>query len=290
MKFAAAPDAGLATPPAPPSVGGPYRWTLRVFISVSVASIVLRSAFNVGMHHMPWLEELEMHTVPSALPSRTERAEIAAHRSAKYPSLGQRLLATSASVWRFAQPWPSTRTSSHLHDQASWLKYVAVWSHTRLEFLGRLIGVEERWTMYSPSVGTSRRVVRAVLHFEDHSRIEVRSLAEPEDLTTFVRPFAQRRLQHDINIANLDDVRLGWARSLASIHRQNQHGSPLAAIALHTVKHTLAPPNVDSLAFWSKENLQPIAGPPFWRYDPETGEGTLASDQVTSEESDNDSE
>jgi hypothetical protein len=173
---------------------------------------------------------------------------------------------------------------------ASWLEYVAVWSHTRLEFLGRLIGVEERWTMYSPSVGTSRRVVRAILHFEDNSRLEVRSLAEPKDLTTFVRPFAQRRLQHDINIANLEDVRLGWARSLANNHRHNQHGSPLAAITLHTVKHHLAPPNVDSHEFWSIENLRTIAEPPFWRYNPVTGEGSLAPDQAASEERENDSQ
>lgn len=281
MEFTPAPDADSATPPARHSVPGRYRWATRLFITVSATSIVLRSAFNIGMHHMPWLEELEMYTVPLALPSRAERREIAEGHSSKYVSLGARLLATGASLVRFVQPLPAPRTASHLDNLTSWLHYVAVWGHTRLEFLGRLIGVEERWTMYSPSVGTSRGVVRGILHFRDGSRLEIRSLAEPADLTTFIRPFAQRRLQHDINISNLDEVRLGWARSLAKNNPHNEHGSPLTQIDLHMVQHDLAPPHVDRQEFWARENLRPVAELPFWRYDPVTDEGTQGSDHKT---------
>lgn len=244
-----------------------YAWPLRLFIMASVIAIIARSAFNIGMHHMPWRTELEMHTVPLPLPSPTERMQIAAGESTRYRSIGDRWLASAGSVFRFFKPWPSPRTAAHLEHAGDWLRYAAVWSHTRLEFLGRIVGVDERWTMYSPSVGTSRKVVRARLHFSDNSTLEVRSLAEPSDLGDFWRPFDQRRLQHDVNLANLDELRLGWSRWLARSHSTNTEGAPLLRVDLHLVKHPLAPPNEDARAFWRRENTRSISTPPFFSFD-----------------------
>lgn len=259
-----------------------YPWPLRLFIATSVIGIVARSAFNIGMHHMPWRVQLEMHTVPLPLPSRAERAQITAGDSPRYRSLAERWVASASSVLRFFQPWPTARTAAHLEHTGDWLRYVAVWSHTRLEFLGRIVGVDERWTMYSPSVGTSRKVVRAVLHFHDGATVELRCLAEPQDLSRFLRPFAQRRLQHDVNLGNLAEVRLGWSRWLARTHAVNVGGSPLTRIELHFVKHALAPPSEDARAFWSRENARPIVEPPFFRFDVATDTGSsLTSTEET---------
>lgn len=251
-----------------------YSWPLRLFISASAIAIVARSAFNIGMHHMPWRAELEMHTVPLPLPAQTERLQIALGESPRYRSISERWLASAGSVFRFFQLWPSARTAAHLEHASDWLRYAAVWSHTRLEFLGRIVGVDERWTMYSPSVGTSRQVVRARLHFGDASTLEVRSLAEPSDLSGFWRSFDQRRLQHDVNLGNLEEVRLGWSRWLARSHSINAEGAPLLRIDLHFVKHPLAPPSEDARAFWRRENARPIVEPPFFRFDVATNTAT----------------
>jgi hypothetical protein len=244
-----------------------YSWPLRLFIAASAIAIVARSVFNIGMHHMPWRADLEMHTVPLPLPSQTERLQIAAGESPRFRSIGGRWLASAGSVFRFFQLWPNARTAAHLEHASDWLRYAAVWGHTRLEFLGRIVGVDERWTMYSPSVGTSRKVVRARLHFGDGSTLEVRSLAEPSDLSGFWRSFDQRRLQHDVNLGNLEEVRLGWSRWLARSHSTNAEGAPLVRIDLHFVKHPLAPPDEDARTFWRRENTRSISEPPFFRFD-----------------------
>lgn len=239
---------------------------LRLFIAVSLTTMVLRSGLNTVMHHLDWSSELEMFTLPYPLPDARERADIRAGGS-RYATLTERTASSAASVLRFFAPSPSAKTAPHLTSATAWLKYGVVWVHTRLEFLGRLIGVDERWTMFSPSVGTRRVAVRAHLHFADGSMTEVRTRVEPDDFTDFVRPFAQRRLQLAINIAELDDVRTSWCQALIRAHPTNESGATLVVIDLHKVRHDLPPPDVDPVAHWSAENHRRAESAPFWRCD-----------------------
>jgi hypothetical protein len=234
------------------------------------------------MHHMNWVDELAMFTMPYPLPAAAERAQLAGQgegtararsegSSARYPSLSQRLSAAGASVIRFANPLPTTKTAQRLETSRAWLKYAAVWIHTRLEFVGRLIGVDERWTMFSPTVGTTRTVVRAVLSYADGTDVTVRSLVEPDDFTNFVRPFAQRRLQHDINLTQLEDVRSNWCRYLARTRPNSAFGSPLDSIGLYELRHALAPPGADAAQHWMEENARALPQAPSWRFDVTAG-------------------
>ncbi len=229
--------------------------------------IVVRSSLNIFMHHTDWLDELGMYTVPKPLPGAAERHDIVTASSVGGPSLGQRLAATGASVLRFANPLPTNKVAARLTDGRKWLEYALVWGHTRLEFLGRLVGVDERWTMFSPSVGTKRTALRAVLTYADGSVVSVRSKAEPDDFTHFVRPFAQRRLQHDLDLTQLEDVRLNWCRYLARTRAHNTANAPLQAIALYEIRHALPPPGVDPQHHWQAENARQLPSTPTYVYD-----------------------
>lgn len=251
----------------------PVRLSLavRVFIWCSAVTIVVRSGLNTFMHHTTWRDDLDMHTVPLPLPSAVEREAIAQGRSPRYESLPSRLLATGASVLRFANPLPPHKTRRHLTDAGHWLMYAAVWVHTRLEFTGRLIGVDERWTMFSPTVGTTRTIVRTVLSYSDGVEVSVRSRAEPDDLTGFVRPFAQRRLQHDLNLTQLEDVRLNWCRWLARVRPTSSNGAPLHTIALYEVRYRLPAPDVDPTLHWQNEQERALPSAASWLFDVSTG-------------------
>lgn len=260
-------DSEPARHSSPNSERRSYPWHVRAFIIASTLAIVVRSTLNIGMHHMPWLDELGMYTVPFPLPAASERSDIANGRSSSYRGSSERLADSAASVLRFLSPWPSHDTAARLVSYREWLAYAAVWTHTRLEFVGRLIGVDQRWTMYSPSVGTSRKVVRAKLHYEDGTTREVRSLAEPDQLATFVRPFAQRRLQHDVNLTNITALREVWALELAQTYPRNTVGSPLLHVDLHWIRHPFAPPTVNSREYWQAENNRDLTDPPIYRLD-----------------------
>lgn len=247
-------------------VAGGYPVSLRVFIAVSLTTMVVRSSLNTVMHHLDWATELEMFTLPYPLPDARERDDIRAGKS-RYATLTERTASSATSALRFFNPLPSAKTAPHLTSATAWLEYGVAWLHSRLEFVGRLIGVDERWTMFSPSVGTRRVAVRARLHFADGAVTEVRTRVEPDDFTNFLRPFAQRRLQHAINLTQLDDVRTGWCRALSRTHSTNESGAALLVIDLHKVRHDLAPPHSDPVAHWNAENLRPVENAPFWRCD-----------------------
>src|SRR5690606_525076 len=138
---------------------------------------------------------------------------------------------------------------------------------SRAEFLGRLIGVDERWTMYSPTVGKVRTVVRAVLRYEDGSTMEARARTEPRDLASYFRPFAQRRLQCDINLPNMEGVRLGWARYLTRNYSTNHPGAPLKSADTYTVSYNLPEPGAAYGKHWRSANGRRVTAAPFWRFD-----------------------
>lgn len=249
---------------------GAYPIWLRLFIAATLTAMVVRSSLNTVMHHLDWAAKLEMFTLPYPLPSQQERDEIRGGH-ARYATLAPRLASSALSTLRFFNPAPTAKTALHLTSATAWLQYGVVWVHTRLEFLGKLIGVDERWTMFSPSVGTRRVAVRARLHFADGDVIEVRTPVEPDDLTNFVRPFAQRRLQHAINLTQLEDVRTSWCQALTRVHPQNGNGAALVAIDLHKVRHELAPAGADPVAHWAAENRRPPDEMPSWRCNMVTG-------------------
>src|SRR5690606_21838276 len=157
----AAPQERLASNSPPdssePSAGGDpasyptrYPWHVTLFIVVSVFFIVSRSAFNVRMHKVEWATELSMYTLPYAFPTSKERQEIREGKSKRYPTLSKRFEASFESFLRFANPIPQEKTRKKLNSNLDLLKNATAWVHSRCEFLGRLIGDDERWTMYSP--------------------------------------------------------------------------------------------------------------------------------------------
>lgn len=250
-----------------------YPWHIRLIIVASVFFIVVRSAFNIQMHKLHWADELSMFTLPYALPTEQERDEIAAGKSTRYENLASRFGATFSSLLRFANPVPPEKTTAKISGAVDWLKYGLVWVHSRIEFLGRLIGVDERWTMYSPTVGKTRTVARAVLWYSDGTTMEARAKTEPRDLANFVRPFSQRRLQFDINLPTMAGTRLGWSRYLARHWSKNENGATLEKIDFYKVAYKLPEPGQDYAKHWRSGNARKVKGEPFWRYIVATDKG-----------------
>lgn len=250
-----------------------YPWHIRLIIVASVFFIVVRSTFNIQMHKLHWADELSMFTLPFALPTAQERHEIETGKSKRYDDVWSRYSASFASVLRFANPVPPEKTLAKISSGADWLKYGLLWIHTRIEFLGRLVGVDERWTMYSPTVGKTRTVARAVLWYSDGSTMEARAKTEPRDLASFVRPFSQRRLQYDINLPAMTGVRLGWSRYLARNWPQNDKGAKLEKIDFYKVAYKLPDPGQDYTKHWRSGNARKVKGEPFWRYIVATDKG-----------------
>jgi hypothetical protein len=243
-----------------------YPWHVRLIIIASVFFIVVRSAFNIQMHKLHWADELGMFTLPYALPTEQERAEIRAGKSKRYEDVSSRLGAVATSLVRFANPVPTEKTLSKATGAVDWLKYGVVWVHSRIEFLGRLIGVDERWTMYSPTVGKTRTVARAVMWYSDGSTMEARAKTEPRDLASFVRPFSQRRLQFDVNLPSMSSARLGWSRYLARHWPENESGARLQKIDFYKVAYKLPDVGQDYAKHWRSGNARKVKGEPFWRY------------------------
>src|SRR5690606_28928671 len=127
--------------------------------------------------------------------------------------------------------------------------------------------------MYSPTVGKVRTVVRAVLRYEDGSTMEARARTEPSDLASYFRPFAQRRLQFDINLPSMEGVRLGWARYLTRKYPTNHQGSPLKSIDMYKVSYKLPDPGADYAKHWRSGNGRRVKGDPFWRFDVSRNKG-----------------
>lgn len=250
-----------------------YPWHIRVIIIASVFCIVSRSAFNIQMHKLRWADDLSVFTLPFALPTEQEREEIRAGKSKRYQDVSSRFAASFSSVLRFANPVPNEKTLSKIEQPTDWLKYALVYIHSRIEFLGRLIGVDERWTMYSPTVGKTRTVARAVMWYSDGTTMEARAKTEPHDLANFVRPFSQRRLQYDINLPTMTNVRLGWSRYLARHWPKNESGAQLEKIDFYKVTYKLPEPGQDYLKHWRSGNARKVKGEPFWRYIVATDKG-----------------
>ncbi len=243
-----------------------YPWHIRLIIIASVFFIVVRSAFNVQMHKLHWADDLSMFTLPFAPPTAQERNEIVTGKVTRYEDVWSRYGASFSSVLRFANPVPAEKTLAKISTGVDWIKYGLVWVHSRIEFLGRLIGVDERWTMYSPTVGKTRSVARAVLWYSDGTTMEARAKTEPRDLASFVRPFSQRRLQYDINLPTMTGVRLGWSRYLARNWPENDTGATLEKIDFYKVAYKLPEPGQDYTKHWRSGNARKVKGEPFWRY------------------------
>jgi hypothetical protein len=258
----------MPEPPAPPTRPR-FRWPMRVLLSVLVFDIVFR-CLSVLIPWSDWMDQLDMTDEPEPLPTRAELAD---------PAKAREIAMTAAdSVWDWFKPWPEKKTRKHLHSWADSAKFTACWLNSRLEWTERLVGVNEEWPMFSPSLATECYMYRARLVYADGSELIARGQNDPHDLTRYVRLTGHKTVAYDRKWGKKPkDWRKqhGYCHRLAHLYPHNEDGAPLKKVLLFRVRYDFPPPGVDARAFLEAQNGPPDdqVGPVFYVYDATTGKG-----------------
>lgn len=237
--------------PASPSHDYPRRfgWGMRVFLSLFLFDMIFRAmVWGLGEFGTPPADHDE---ALAALPLRGESGT-----------------ASVRSAGRFLVPWPNEADRAGIESPADVGAYSVHWLMTRLEFLGNVAGIDQRWRMFG-SVFSTKYLPGVRLVFTDGSSRVAHGAVTPPDVSRFWRLFNEKRLQAESHSLTDDDARRGYANWLSHRHPFNAAGSPLVLIEFFEVAYERPAPGSDVRAEL-RSRKDPLAGPRepvFWRYD-----------------------
>jgi hypothetical protein len=279
---------------SPDSSGLPrFTWPMRCLLVFLLIQVVGQSLVSLAPYER-WAKELGMERFPDRLPTLEE------WRTAETPvnqrSNGERLLRSLQSMGHYFKPWPSAaartgmtrrataRRAAHAGGQGLWVgdwadrgKFALCWVGTRLQFQQNLVGLDESWLMFAPSVLKSEVAVRFRLVYEDGTETVVHTLTDPEDLTHYTthRLLSEKILQYSSKLVSERSRRLGYCNLLAHRHPTNAAGSPLVQILLVKIEYIFPGPAEDAKAFLAAQNGPPgwERRPPFFAYHVQTRTG-----------------
>src|SRR5262245_42842252 len=162
-------DVPPADPPATPPYPTRFGWGMRVFLTVLLFDMVFRS-FSVIWPTEEWARELGMETMPRRLPTRAELDTLPLEADDYTPDpVQEELMLTLDSVWGFFKPWPEATTRARLRTWKDSGKWALAWTTTRLELVENVLGINEEWPMFSPSVSRRKWIARARRVYADGS-------------------------------------------------------------------------------------------------------------------------
>jgi hypothetical protein len=252
-----------------------FSWPMRLFLAYFLFDMVTRGLILLTPADDDWFDELAMESNPLALPSRDELRQCASGENPDYDSKWQRYVASFKSASRFLVPVPEKETREKITSAADVGKYTLTWLGSRQAFIGRMVGVDQNWPMFSPNVGDDDTMGRLLLIYEDGAQQEYHLLCDPEDLTSYSHWFQEKRLQTETKVHRDEAVRLGFCQMLARRQPRNEKGSPLVRIQVFKVTYHYPSPYENA-----KEVLRQQTGPPaeqtepvFWEYDVASGAG-----------------
>jgi hypothetical protein len=253
-----------------------FSWKMRVFLSLFLGDMVLRSFLSLSPYDSQWSYELSVELFPKRLPTQAEFNQIAAgtHPNGQITRSG-RLLDSVTSIGPYFSPVPSEATQAHLQDAVDYCKYAIVWTASRLRFAGSLIGVDQNWPMFSPNVGNDDTVGRIRLVFADGSTRIWYSEADPPDITQYSHWFQEKQLQVATKLYRDQECRLGYCNWLTHQVPNNSSGSPLTRIEMFKVNYVYPTPWQDAFAFLDAQRAaQNNREKSFWTYDVATRKST----------------
>jgi hypothetical protein len=248
--------------PATPDGEAPprFRWPMRIFLSFLIFDMVFHS-LAVLTPYRDWLrDDFKLDRLPKRLPTLEEIGKLEEETGPAQPSsVSESILDSFDSVWEFLKPWPDRETRKKLTTWDNKGKFVLCWLTSRLDFLENVVGIPQRWTMFSPNAHKGATVARIRLQFEDGSLKDVRLHADPEDLTHYSHWFEEKILDYELKVHHDYDSRLGYCNYLKHQFKQNQRGSPLEKIYIYKIKYRYPDPDEDAAAVLCAQN-----GPPNW--------------------------
>jgi len=206
-----------------------------------------------------WADELEMRTLPVRFATAAERQQLAEQATPEHPNpVRTSTLKTLTSLRDFLAPWPAPQTRKHLDTPAAWGKYTLVWMVSRLGLFERLIGFDNRWYMFSPTVGKDNTFPRARLFYADGSEQIVRIHGDPIDLNAYSHWNEDKIVNYERVITSeseREDECFAWCNLLSHRRGRNASGARLVKIRLFEVTYKLAPPGVDPHAWYERQML-----------------------------------
>jgi hypothetical protein len=230
---------------------------MRLFLLFMLLDIVFRP-LGVLYPWKSWCEALEMPRFPARFSTRAEIDKLREREAPKNPNpvFGD-FCEALRSAWGFADPVPTPDTVKKLKDWPDYARYSLAWLNSRFAFFEEIVGFDQEWPMFSPNVSKRRVVTRACLYYADKSVRLVRTLADPEDLTSYAHWFEDKRLNNELQVRNRkkdeDDDANGWCNLLAHRYPTSDAGSPLVRIVLYEVLIKFAPPDVDATEFYQEQ-------------------------------------
>ncbi len=268
---------GLAAPAARPPR---FSWPMRVFLAAFLADMVLRGLLSLTPAGGDWPKELDMESYPHSLPSQEELRQCEAGTHPQGLSCWQRYAVSLQSAGRFLVPWPTEKTRKKIDSAEDVGKYTLSWLKSRMTFCGRVLAIDQKWSMFSPNVGDDDTLARLRLVYADGSQREHRVICDPGDPTCYTQWFAAK-FTRVASVLHSDRLTLrGYCRMLAHRFGKNATGSPLVRIEVFQVHYHYPSPD-DDAPQWLAEQIGPPPDqidPPFWEYDPRTQQGRKLRD------------
>jgi hypothetical protein len=231
---------------------------MRLFLSVIVFDMVFQSIAG-AIDVTDWRKQLHVQAYPVRLPTSDEVEEFARDESPADPHpVADLYLDTLDSVWDYFKPWPDPKVRGHIHDWRDCTWYAACWLSTRLRFGEHLLGFQQGWPMFSPTVKHDKTKPRARLVYADGGCRVVRLAAsDPPDLTHYSRWFVDRVNNYEMDVEPKDRVAcLGYCNLLAHRH-PTRAGQPLVRVELFLVRYYFPEPDEDAAEVFRRQK-----GPP----------------------------
>lgn len=274
------PPAAATAPPYPMRFG----WGMRLFLTLLLFDMTFRS-LSVLWPTADWGEQLGMRLMPVPLPTRAEIAQRTDMEDLEYRhSVREDVFRSLDSVWEFGKPWPEPAVRERIASGRDAGRWALCWLTSRLELAENVLGFNEEWPMFSPSVSRGKRLTRARLVYADGSERIVRGLCDPEDLTRYAHWFQEKRLDHELKVGvgrERTNDSFGYCNLLRHRYPTSDSGAELVRIYLFAVRYDFPPPDVDARA-WLKAQTGPPASqvyPDFYRYDVKTHHGECLLDR-----------
>ncbi len=258
-----------------------FSWAMRLFLGLFLFNMLFRS-FSVLYPWQDWADELDLTTMPRRLPTRAELAALPWRADTPQSnSIRGELRRTLDSLGDFVKPWPEASARQRIHSWADGGKWALAWTSTRLGFLEGLVGVNQEWPMFSPSVSRYKLIPRARLVYADGSEQIVRGKCDPADLTCYSHWWEEKILDYELKVApggeSKAEDNFGYCNVLQHRYPHNDQGAKLKTIYLFIVRIEHPPPGVDARAWLTVQSGPPPQQiyPDFYEFDVAQGRSRI---------------
>jgi len=237
---------------------------MRIFLSIMVFDMIARSLLDVSPVD-DWGQEfgLPENEMPLRLPTARDLRAIDRRVDSNYGSRAERYQATLESVGDFFYQAPPQAVREKLQSRLDYARYGLWRLYTRLRFVGKLVGVDQSWKMFSPNVGTRDRLARFRLRYDDGSQRIVRLGIDPPDATRHFYWMFEKHIQTEAAIHRDVDARTGYCNMLAHRHAVSERGARLSEIDVFAVEYVYPTPYEHA-----RSALAPQSGPPENQFQP----------------------